>query len=89
MELQQLISEVNNLFREIFEDNSIVLTESTTNNDIEAWDSLNHIQVITTIEDHYGICFEIDEMLNFNNVGDMCRCIQQKLRLKQNDVAVA
>ena len=79
MELNELVKEVNDIFIDIFEDKSIVLNEFTTNADIDAWDSLNHIQVITAVESHYGIYFEINELLNFNNIGDLCRCVQQKL----------
>lgn len=88
MELQSIINEVNKIFIDVFEDRSIVLTENTTNNDIAAWDSLNHIQVITAVEKYFGISFKINELLNFNNVGDMCRCILQKLTSQQAVVAV-
>lgn len=80
MELDKLIKEVNAIFISILEDETIVLTENTTSDEIEAWDSLNHIHVITAIESHYKICFEVNELLNFNNIGDMCRCIQHKLK---------
>jgi acyl carrier protein len=78
MELTLLINEVNEIFITLLEDNSIVLNEQTTNEDVELWDSLNHIQIITAIEKKYNILFEMNELLNFSNIGDMCRCILQK-----------
>jgi acyl carrier protein len=78
MEQNELIKEVNKIFIEIFEDKSIVLNDNTTTEDIPAWDSLNHIQMITAVEKHYKIRFELNELLNFKNVGDLCRGIQKK-----------
>lgn len=78
MEQDELIKEVNKIFIEIFEDKSIVLNDHTTTEDIPAWDSLNHIQMITAVEKHYKIRFELNELLNFKNVGDLCRGIQKK-----------
>ena len=80
MEQDELIKQVNKIFIDIFEDKSIVLNEHTTTSDIEAWDSLNHIQMITAVEKHYKIRFELNDLLNFKNVGDLCRGIQRKIK---------
>jgi acyl carrier protein len=80
MEQDELIKQVNKIFIDIFEDESIVLNEHTTTSDIEAWDSLNHIQMITAVEKHYKIRFELNDLLNFKNVGDLCRGIQGKIK---------
>jgi acyl carrier protein len=80
MEQDEIIKEVNKIFIDIFEDKSIVLNENTTTSDIEAWDSLNHIQMITAVEKYYKIRFELNDLLNFKNVGDLCRGIQGKIK---------
>ncbi len=80
MEQDILIKELNKIFIDVFEDESIVLNENSTNSDIEAWDSLNHIQMITEVEKHYKIRFELNELLNFKNVGDLCKAIQGKIK---------
>ncbi len=80
MEQDELIKQVNKIFIDIFEDESIVLNEHTTTSDIEAWDSLNHIQMITAVEKHYKIRFDLNDLLNFKNVGDLCRGIQRKIK---------
>lgn len=79
MELEEIIKEVNAIFIELFEDESIVLFEQSDTSDIEAWDSLNHIQVITAIEKHFKIRFDLNDLLNFQNIGDLCRGVQSKL----------
>lgn len=79
MEQDILLKQLNAIFIDIFEDESILLNESTTTSDIEAWDSLNHIQMITTVEKHYEIRFQLNELLNFRNVGDLCKGINGKI----------
>ena len=80
MKQDQFIKELNKIFIDIFEDNSILLNEHTTTSDVEAWDSLNHIQMITAVEKHYKIRFELNELLNFKNVGDLCVAIKSKIK---------
>jgi acyl carrier protein len=80
MELGELIKQVNKIFIDVLEDKSIVLNEYATTSDVEAWDSLNHIQIITAVEKYYKIQFELNDLLNFRNVGDLCRGIQEKIK---------
>jgi acyl carrier protein len=78
MEQDAILKDLNKIFIRVFEDDSIQLNENTTTADIDAWDSLNHIQMITAVEKHYKIRFSLNELLNFKNVGDLCRSIQAK-----------
>ena len=80
MDHNSILREVNLIFIDIFEDQSIVLNEQTTTDDVPAWDSLNHIQMITAVEKHFKIRFELNELLNFTNVGDLCNGIQNRLQ---------
>jgi len=79
MELQEVIKHVNRIFIELFEDDTIVLDENSDTSSIEAWDSLNHIQIITAIEKHFKIRFDLNDLLNFQNIGDLCRGVQVKI----------
>ena len=80
MDQDEILKEVNRIFIDVFEDKSIVLTENTTTSDIEAWDSLNHIQMITAVEKNYKIRFKLNDLLSFKNVGDLCRGIQAEIQ---------
>ena len=80
MDQDSILKEVNAIFIYVVEDQSIVLKEKTTTEDVAAWDSLNHIQLITAIEKHFKIRFELNELLNFTNVGDLCNGIQNKFQ---------
>ena len=78
MEKQEILSQVEGIFRDILDDETIVLMDSSTANDIEDWDSLTHIQLIVAIEKHFSIKFTSREILSWNNVGEMIDCIAAK-----------
>lgn len=78
MEKTQVIAEINKIFIDVLEDDDIVLTEMTTANDIEDWDSLNHIQLVVSIEKHFKIKFTSKEIQSWANVGEMIDCILHK-----------
>ena len=67
------------IFRDVFDDESIVLRNSTNSYDIEDWDSLAHIQLITAIEDGFGIKFTLKEAVSAQNVGEFIEMIEGKL----------
>jgi acyl carrier protein len=78
MDENTVLKKVNSIFIEVFDDQSILINEHTKADDIEAWDSLNHIQMITAVEKNFKIRFELNELLNFTNVGDLCKGILKK-----------
>lgn len=71
MNKEEIFIKLNSIFRDIFDDESIVLSENTTAADIEDWDSLTHISLIAAIEDEFGIRFDMKDVLNMKNVGEM------------------
>ena len=79
MELNQILKEVNDIFIDVLDDDSIKLNEQTTAKDIDEWDSLNHIQLVVAIDKHFKLRFKTSEINGFNNVGEMCQGIQAKL----------
>ena len=78
MEKQEILSQVEEIFRDVLDNEEIVLTDMTTANDVEDWDSLTHIQLIVAIEKHFGIKFTSKEILSWANVGEMVDCIASK-----------
>lgn len=75
---EQILNSLTQIFRKEFSDNNITLKEQTTADDIAMWDSLTHMTLMDTIEQHYKINFSFDEILSFENVGDLVTAITNK-----------
>ena len=78
MNVDEVIKQVNDIFIDVLDDEDIVLSRETTANDIEEWDSLNHIQLVVAIEKHFKIKFTSSEIQSFKDVGEMCDVIATK-----------
>lgn len=79
MESKEIFQEINKIFIEVFDNEDINLTIDSSSNDIEDWDSLNHIQLIVAIEKFFKLRFSILEIESWKNVGEMCDAIELKL----------
>jgi acyl carrier protein len=77
---EEILMQNNKIFREIFDNDEIVLSPSTTADDIDEWDSLSHIQLIVAIEKHFKIRFTTAEITSYKMVGEMCEGIKKKLQ---------
>jgi acyl carrier protein len=79
MTQQDILSQLNDIFIDVFDDEDIVISPDTTASDIEDWDSLSHTELIADIQKRFKIKFKLTEVLKFNNVGDMVSSIEAKL----------
>jgi acyl carrier protein len=71
-----LHEELEGVFRDVFGNEDIVLTDETTAADIEEWDSLGHVSLMFSIEEHFGVQFEENELAEFENVGALKRYLE-------------
>jgi acyl carrier protein len=78
MERVEILGQVQEIFRDILDDEDIVLCDSTTADDVDGWDSLTHIQLIVAIEKRFKIKFTSKEILGWRNVGEMIDSIASK-----------
>lgn len=83
--MRNILEELQPVFREVFDDDSIVLTNATNADTIEDWDSLSHIRLIMAIEKKFGIKFSYDELQNMKNVGEAAEIINRKLSEKESE----
>lgn len=73
------LEKLNPIFRQVFEDDDIVLHRETTADDIDAWDSLSHINLVMAIEMEFKIRFALGELQSLKNVGHLTDLIDKKL----------
>lgn len=79
MSREEIMEKVNEIFQEVFEDDSIEVFESTTADDIDDWDSLMHITLISEIESEFGFKFQMKDVVGMANVGEMLDIIEDNL----------
>ena len=68
------------IFRDVFDDDTLVPTPEMTAADVPAWDSVSHIRLIVAIEEHFGFRFETLEITDLKNVGELVGVIERKLK---------
>lgn len=79
MNRDELLVQLQVLFRDVLNNNNIQLTEDTSAEDIDEWTSLTHVQLITSMEQTFNIKFALREMMSWQNVGEIMDSIEKKL----------
>ena len=74
----EIFARLNEVFRDVFDDDSIVVKPATTADDIEDWDSLEHITLISAVEKEFGMKFKMGEISSMKNVGEMVDIIKSR-----------
>jgi acyl carrier protein len=74
-----ILAKLTDIFRDLFDDSSIVLSPDLTADDVEGWDSTNHITLIVETERQFGVKFQTAEIEDLKNVGEFVHAIAGKL----------
>ena len=80
MEKTDIYSKLNDIFIDVLDLDEVNLTDATSANDIEEWDSLSHIQLIVAVEKTFDIKFTSLEIMKWKNVGEMVDSILEKIK---------
>lgn len=75
MTREEVFENLNEVFRDVFDDESIIVDEKTTSEDIEEWDSLEHINLVAAVEQEFGMKFTMGQVVTMKNVGEMADII--------------
>ena len=75
MTRENVYEKLNGVFRDVFDDEDITVNDATTADDIEDWDSLEHINLVVAVEKCFGIKFTMGEVTGMKNVGEMADII--------------
>lgn len=78
MERAEVKVRLTEVFRDVFEDDAIELRDELTAEDIEAWDSLNHVNLIVAVEKTFAVKLTTKEVNSLKNVGDLIDAVQRK-----------
>lgn len=80
MTREAVFEKLNEVFRDVFEDDEITVEDSTTAADVDGWDSLEHINLINAVEQEFDIKFNMGQIVSMKNVGEMADIIISKLQ---------
>ena len=80
--MDDILEQLQPIFQDILDQPDLVITRESNATNVEDWDSLAHINLVTTIEKHFKIKFALGELQELKNVGEMCDLIRIKLARK-------
>lgn len=75
---QEIMDRLNAIFQDVFDDDSLTVGPNTTAKDVEDWDSLSHITLISAVEDEFRMKFSMKEVVEMKNVGEMISIIEAR-----------
>lgn len=76
--VQLIIEQLTPIFRDVFDDEDLIIEKNTTAQDVDGWDSLAHIRLVISIEKTLGLRFSASEISGLVNVGEMAELILKK-----------
>lgn len=79
MSREEVFVRLNEVFRDVFDDEAISVGEETASGDIEDWDSLEHINLIAAVEQEFGMKFSMGQVVTMKNVGEMADIVMSKV----------
>jgi acyl carrier protein len=80
--MDSLLGELQEIFRDVLDRGDLVVTPKSSASNIEEWDSLNHVVLISTIEKRYHVKFGLGALQDLKNVGDLLTLLESKLAAK-------
>jgi acyl carrier protein len=79
MTTEQIYAELTRIFREVFQNEDLVITPTTTADDVKGWDSVTHVNVMLAIEMELHVVFNTSEIDEMRTVGELVDAIERKL----------
>jgi acyl carrier protein len=76
---EEVFEKITEIFREEFDDDTLVIVDETNAEDIEDWDSLAHVELVMSMEKEFNMKFNIKEVGKLKNVGEMADLILSRL----------
>ena len=80
MTKEAILENVNKSFTKILEHSNFELNENTTANDVDGWESITHMMIITEIENTFNIKFKLMDLMNMDNIGHLITTIEKEIK---------
>jgi acyl carrier protein len=77
--MEALLEKVRTAFKSSFDVDPQTITINTVPSDIAAWDSMGHVTLASSLEQAFGLTFDVDDLMAMENVKEICRVVQSKL----------
>jgi len=82
MEYHEVFNIVRDIMRNVFDETDLEINDNTAARNINNWDSLNHVILISEVEKEFGIHFDLNDMLEIRTAGDICQAALRLIREK-------
>lgn len=79
MSKEEIFDKIKIAFESVLEHNNFELAENTTAQDVDGWESITHMMIISEVEKSFGIKFKLMDLMNMNNVGDLVKTVQAEI----------
>ena len=79
MNREEIVAKVREAFIKVLDHENFELTETTTADDVDGWESITHMMIISEVEKQFGIKFKLMDLMNMNNVGDLIKTVEKEL----------
>lgn len=79
MSREEILSKVKEAFITVLEHDNFELRDETTADDVDGWESVTHMMIITEVEKSFGIKFKLMDLMNMNDIGDLLNTIESEL----------
>lgn len=76
---EELLAKIRTAFKSAFDIDPQTISINTVPSDISAWDSMGHVTLATSLEQTFGLRFDVDDLMAMENVKEICRIVQAKL----------
>ena len=77
--MEELLDKVRSAFKSSFDIDPQTITMNTVPSDVPAWDSMGHVTLASSLESAFGLMFDVDDLMEMENVREICRIVQSKL----------
>jgi acyl carrier protein len=82
--MDDVLIKVQTAFKSAFDVDPQTISINTTPDDVAAWDSMGHVTLASSLEQEFGLTFDVDDLMEMENVKEICRIVQSKLSKVEN-----